>query len=60
MTETDIKLAVYERLAEFSEKLSDEEAEALKAWEHEHVKGDGLLGTSDWPSWESVISRLNN
>jgi hypothetical protein len=38
--------------------MSDAEKEALAEWEKAHVTGSGDYGTSDWPGWDAIISRI--
>ncbi|HBN8448290.1 TPA: hypothetical protein ACPWIG_005199 [Pseudomonas aeruginosa] len=43
-------------IKELQKHLTDEERQALAAWEEKHL-GDGLKGTSDWPGWTDVAIR---
>lgn len=52
------EMAVYERIAVASERLSPDEQAALKDWEKTHVTGDGKFATTDWPGWSAVLKRV--
>ncbi|EOA3865772.1 MULTISPECIES: hypothetical protein [Enterobacterales] len=43
-------------IKELQKHLTDEECQALSAWEEKHL-GDGLKGTADWPGWTDVAIR---
>lgn len=49
-----------ERIVAMHQRMTDEERNALALWEKANVRGDGTLGTSDWPGWISVIHRLSH
>jgi hypothetical protein len=51
-------MAVYERIAVASERLTADEQAALKDWEKAHVTGDGKFATTDWPGWSAVLRRV--
>ncbi|HBP5913482.1 TPA: hypothetical protein L5732_005295 [Pseudomonas aeruginosa] len=44
-------------IKELQKQLTEEERQALAAWEETHL-GDGLKGTADWPGWADVAMRL--
>lgn len=50
----------YERIATLLPKLTEEELVILRAWEKQHVTGDGRFSSSDWPGWQAVIKRLQH
>ena len=56
----EAQVARYERIIKAATVMSDAEKIALAEWEKEHVTGAGELGTSDWPGWEAVISRISH
>ncbi|QCM14303.1 hypothetical protein CFBP6625_28285 (plasmid) [Agrobacterium tumefaciens] len=44
-------------IKELRDHLTEEERQALSAWEKKHL-GDGLKGTTDWPGWADVAIRV--
>lgn len=54
------KLAAAERILVAYERMSEDEKTQLHAWEHEHVTGDGLITSEDWPGWDEAIKRVLN
>lgn len=53
-------IAKYERIIKAATTLTPDEKLALEKWEKENVTGDGNFGTSDWPGWDAVISRISH
>lgn len=54
------QIAWYERIVKAAMVMTDAEKEELAKWEAECVKGDGEVGTSDWPGWEAVVARISH
>lgn len=52
------QMAFWERMITASKGMTYEERMALHAWERDNL-GKGDLGTSDWPGWTAVYSRLS-
>jgi hypothetical protein len=53
-------VAKYERIIKAAGAMTRQEKHALELWELENITGDGNLGTSDWPGWDEVISRISH
>lgn len=53
-------IARYERIIKAATAMTEAEKQALAEWEKEHVTGSGDFGTSDWPGWDDVISRITH
>ncbi|MDU4254516.1 hypothetical protein [Pseudomonas sp.] len=56
----EAQIARYERMVKAATVMTDQEKAALAEWEKTHVTGNGDFGTSDWPGWEAVISRISH
>lgn len=56
----EAQIARYERIIKAGTVLTGAEKSALVEWEKKHVTGDGEFGTSDWPGWEPIISRISH
>lgn len=56
----EAQLALYERIIEAGRLMSEQEKIALAEWEKTHVTGSGDFGTTDWPGWETLISRITH
>lgn len=48
-----------ERMLSMVPKMTEGENAALSAWEAANL-GSGGKGTTDWPGWMSVVSRLSH
>jgi hypothetical protein len=55
--ETPFLITVERVLAAHAVMTADEKA-AFEAWEALNVTGDGRFGTTDWPGWRGVFSRI--
>lgn len=53
-------LAKIERVIEASMIMTPQEKAELHDWERRHIRGDGTVGTSDWPGWANIIKRLSH
>lgn len=53
-------ISKYERLIKAATVMTPVEKQELERWEKENVTGNGSLGTSDWPGWADVISRISH
>jgi hypothetical protein len=53
-------VAKCERIIKAADAMTQQEKHALELWELENITGDGNLGTSDWPGWDEVISRISH
>ena len=51
-------LITVERVVAAYDVMTADEKAALHAWEALNVTGDGQFGTTDWPGWRSVFSRI--
>lgn len=56
----EAQIARYERIIKAATVMTEAEKIALAEWEKEHVTGDGEFGTTDWPGWEPIISRISH
>lgn len=57
---TETQLARYERILNAATVMTDQEKSDLLDWEKKNLTGDGLVATSDWPGWESIIHRMSH
>ncbi|SEE90584.1 hypothetical protein [Pseudomonas coleopterorum] len=56
----EAQIARYERIIKAATVMTETEKIALAEWEKKHVIGDGEYGTTDWPGWEPIISRISH
>lgn len=56
----EAQIARSERIIKAATVMSEQEKIALAKWEKTHVTGSGDFGTSDWPGWEAIISRISH
>lgn len=56
----EAQLARYERIIKAATVMCEQEKDSLAEWEKTNVTGSGDFGTSDWPGWEAVISRISH
>ncbi|APC19498.1 hypothetical protein BLL42_27585 (plasmid) [Pseudomonas frederiksbergensis] len=56
----DAQIARFERIIKAATVMSKQEKVALAEWEKTNVTGSGDFGTSDWPGWEAIISRISH
>lgn len=56
----EAQIARYERIIQAATVMSEQEKIALAEWEKTHLTGSGDFGTSDWPGWEAIISRISH
>jgi len=54
------QLARYERTITAATVMTEQEKSELTEWEKIHVTGDGRFGTSDWPGWDQIVSRISH
>jgi hypothetical protein len=56
----EAQIARFERIIKAATAMSEQEKVSLAEWEKTHVTGGGDFGTSDWPGWEAIISRVSH
>lgn len=57
---SESQVSKYERIIQAATVMTQDEKQELNRWEKENVTGDGNFGTSDWPGWGDVISRISH
>jgi hypothetical protein len=52
-------LLTVERILTMHPCMTDEEQQALRAWEQANLPSQ-TVGSSDWPGWPAVVARLGH